>query len=470
MEIARKMAGYSLGGADLLRRAMGKKIQEAMDAERPKFLAGAAENGVDEKKATEVWNLLDKFANYGFNKSHAAAYAVVSYQTAYLKANYPVEFMAAVMNLDLHLTDKLNVYVQECRRMGVEVVPPCVQSSEPMFTVRDGKVLYALGALKNVGVEAMKLIVDARAHPETSGPFHDVFELARRVDLKQVGKRPLENLARAGALDKLLPNRRRAFQSLDAIVDYSATTHDEKSSSQVSLFGGPGEGLPPPRLAGSEDWLPTQRLGEELGAVGFYLSGHPLDDYLPPLARKKIVTGTEFMNNVGKRGGSGRIAGTLAARRDRKSAKGTKFSFIQFSDPQGLWEVMAFSDVLNESDDLLQSGQNLVCHVEAEVSDEQTRLMLRAVQAVSQVAEDAAEVGLRIEVGEHSALQSIRNRLELVSTTARRRRGEGPIKLVLPLIEEDRVVEIDLPGQYAISAEVRGALKSVPGVQAVAEF
>ncbi|MEM9061541.1 MAG: DNA polymerase III subunit alpha [Pseudomonadota bacterium] len=466
MEIARKMAGYSLGGADMLRRAMGKKIQEAMDAEKPKFLAGAAENGVEEGKAVEVWNLLDKFANYGFNKSHAAAYAVVSYQTAYLKANYPVEFMAAVMNLDVHLTDKLNVYVQECRRMGVEITPPCVQTSEPMFTVRDGKVLYALGALKNVGVEAMKLITDARA----DGPFASVFDLAARVDLKHVGKRALENLARAGALDRLLPNRRRVFKSLDAIVDYSATTHDEKCSSQVSLFGGPGEGLPPPKLAGSEDWLPTERLGEELGAVGFYLSGHPLDDYLPPLARKKIVTGTEFMAGTGKRGGSGRIAGTLTARRDRKSARGTRFAFIQFSDPQGLWEVMAFSDVLSDNDDLLQAGRNLVCHVEAEVSDEQTRLMLRAVQPVEMVAEDAADVGLEIEIDDAGALQSIRNRLELVSTEARRRRGEGPVRLLLPLIDEDRIVQIDLPGQYAISSEIRGAIKAVPGVTAVAEF
>ncbi|MEL7469441.1 MAG: DNA polymerase III subunit alpha [Pseudomonadota bacterium] len=466
MEIARKMAGYSLGGADMLRRAMGKKIQEAMDAEKPKFLAGAAENGVDEAKAVEVWNLLDKFANYGFNKSHAAAYAVVSYQTAYLKANYPVEFMAAVMNLDLHLTDKLNVYVQECRRMGVEISPPCVQTSEPMFTVSDGKILYALGALKNVGVEAMKLITDARAE----GPFATVFDLAQRVDLKHVGKRPLENLARAGALDKLLPNRRRVLRSLDAIVDYSATTHDEKNSTQVSLFGGPGEGLPPPRLAGAEDWLPTERLGEELGAVGFYLSGHPLDDYLPPLARKKIITGTEFMTGTGKRGGAGRIAGTLAARRDRKSARGTRFAFIQFSDPQGLWEVMAFSDVLSDNDDLLQAGRNLVCHVEAEVSDEQTRLMLRAVQPVETVAEDAADVGLEIEIDDAAALQSIRSRLELVSTQARRRRGEGPVRLMLPLVEEDRMVQIDLPGQYAISAEIRGAIKAVPGVTAVAEF
>ncbi|MEM7188717.1 MAG: DNA polymerase III subunit alpha [Pseudomonadota bacterium] len=470
MEIARKMANYSLGGADLLRRAMGKKIQEAMDAERPKFLAGAAENGVDEPKAIEVWNLLDKFANYGFNKSHAAAYAVVSYQTAYLKANYPVEFMAAVMNLDLHITDKLAVYVTEAQRMKIEVAPPCVQRSEAKFTVRDGKILYALGALKNVGVEAMKLIIDAREHPETGGPFRDLFDLARRVDLKQVGKRPLENLARAGAFDELDGNRHRVFAGLDALVDYSATVHDEKTSAQVSLFGGPGEGLPPPRLPRPEDWLPSQRLGEELGAVGFYLSGHPLDEYMPALKRKKITTEADFMAGSGRTGGAGRIAGTLSARRDRKSARGTRFAFIQFSDPSGLWEVMAFSDVLSDNDDLLQPGQNLVCHVHAEVSDEQTRLMLRAVQPVAQVAEDAATVGLEVHVATAQAFESIRNRLDLVSTEARRRRGEGPVKLIMALPELDQEVHVDLPGQYAISAEIRGALKSVPGVEAVQEF
>ncbi|MEM6663852.1 MAG: DNA polymerase III subunit alpha [Pseudomonadota bacterium] len=470
MEIARKMAGYSLGGADLLRRAMGKKIQEAMDAERPKFLAGAAENGVDEAKAIEVWNLLDKFANYGFNKSHAAAYAVVSYQTAYLKANYPVEFMAAVMNLDLHVTDKLAVYVTECQRMKVEVVPPCVQRSEAKFTVRDGKVLYALGALKNVGIEAMELIIAARTQSETGGPFRDLFDLARRVDLKHVGKRPLENLARAGAFDALDGNRHRVLAGLDALVDYSAMVHDERSSAQVSLFGGPGEDLPPPRLPRPEDWLPSQRLAEELGAVGFYLSGHPLDEYMGALRRKKITTEADFMAGAGRAGGAGRIAGTLSSRRDRKSARGTRFAFIQFSDPSGLWEVMAFSDVLSENEDLLQPGQNLVCHVQAEVSDEQTRLMLRAVQPVVQVAEDAATVGLEVHVGDLDALESIRNRLDLVSTEARRRRGEGPVKLVMALADVDQEVHVDLPGQYAISAEIRGALKSVPGVEAVNEF
>ena len=466
MEIARRMAGYSLGGADMLRRAMGKKIQAEMDAQRPKFLEGAKANGVPQAKALEVWNLLDKFANYGFNKSHAAAYAVVSYQTAWLKANHPVEFLAAVMNLDLHLTDKLNVYVQEARRSGIEVAAPCVNRSEATFTVREGKILYALGALKNVGVEAMRTIVAARA----DGPFADLFDLARRVDLKMIGKRPLENLARSGAFDALEPNRCRVLQSLDALVDYSATSHADKSSTQVSLFGGSDDALPPPRLAQVQDWLPTQRLAEELGAVGFYLSGHPLDDYLPALRRRRVLTGAEFMAAAGRHGGAGRIAGTLAGRRDRKSARGNRYAFIQFSDPAGLWEVTAFSDVLTDNEDLLQPGRNLVCHVEAEVTDEQTRLTLRAVQPVEQVAEDAAAIGLEVHISDAGACESIRSRLELVSTAARRRRGEGPVKLVIPLRDLGQEVEIDLPGQYAVSMEIRGALKSVAGVEDVRTF
>jgi DNA polymerase III subunit alpha len=208
MEIAQVMAGYTLGGADLLRRAMGKKIAEEMAKERPKFIAGATANGVTKEKAGEVFDLLEKFANYGFNKSHAAAYAVVSYQTAWLKANHPVEFMAGVMNCDIHLTDKLATYADEVRRtLGIEIVPPCVNRSAATFTVDEGRIVYALGALKNVGVEAMRAVVEARGRR----PFVNLHDFARRVDMKRVGKRPLEMLARAGGFDQLDPNRRRVW-------------------------------------------------------------------------------------------------------------------------------------------------------------------------------------------------------------------------------------------------------------------
>ena len=338
MEIARKMAGYSLGGADMLRRAMGKKIQAAMDAERPKFLAGAAENGVDKAKATEVWNLLDKFANYGFNKSHAAAYAVVSYQTAWLKANYPVEFMAAVMNCDLHLTDKLAVYKQEVDRLKIEMVPPCVNRSEATFSVSEGKVVYALGALKNVGVEAMRLIVEARE----AGPFSDLFDFARRVDLRRLGKRPMEMLARAGAFDRLDGNRRKVFASVDQLVGFSAACHDEASSGQASLFGEASAELPAPDLPMPQDWMPTERLAEEHMAVGFYFSGHPLDDYLPALKRQRVQTYAELSRNAQGGALTARIAGAVAGRQERKSARGNRFAFVQLSDPTGLYEVTVF--------------------------------------------------------------------------------------------------------------------------------
>ena len=213
--------------------------------------------------------------------------AVVSYQTAWLKANHPVEFMAGVMNCDLHLTDKLAVYAEEVRRgLDIEIIPPCVNRSQPTFSVSEGRIVYALGALKNVGVEAMRLIVEARGDE----PFVTLYDFARRVDLKRVGKRPLEMLARAGAFDVLDRNRRRVFDSLEGLMAYSTAVNEQKNSNQVSLFGEAGDDLPEPRMSPVQDWLPAERLGEEFKAVGFYLSGHPLDDYMAPLKRKQVIT------------------------------------------------------------------------------------------------------------------------------------------------------------------------------------
>ena len=466
MQIAQEMAGYSLGGADLLRRAMGKKIQEAMDAERPKFLKGAAENGVDADKATEVWNLLDKFANYGFNKSHAAAYAVVSYQTAWLKANHPVEFMAGVMNCDIHLTDKLAVYFEEVRKaLELPWVPPCVNRSDATFRVVEGALVYALGALKNVGVEAMRLVVDGRGDK----PFVNLFDFARRVDLKRVGKRPLEMLARAGAFDQLDANRRRVFEGLDALSAYSAAVHEQKSSNQVSLFGEAGDDLPEPRMVPVEDWLPAERLGEEFKAVGFYLSGHPLDDYMGPLKRKGVITLDEVRAKAETQPLVAKVAGVVAALQIRKSARGNRFAFCQMSDTTGAFEVTLFSDSLEKAQDVLNAGSKVIVTVEATMESDQLKLLGRSVAAIDTVVSDLDGMGLRIFVDEASALSSVASVLD-GAQGAIKSAGRGPITVCLMDDKLPGEVEMDLGAEFPVTPQIKGAIKSLSGVVEVQDM
>ncbi|MGB1088455.1 MAG: DNA polymerase III subunit alpha, partial [Alphaproteobacteria bacterium] len=296
MQIAQILAGYSLGEADLLRRAMGKKIQAEMDKQRVRFVEGATKKGVDAKDADNIFDLVNKFAGYGFNKSHAAAYALVAYQTAWLKANHPVEFMAASMTYDMTNTDKLAVFKAECMRAGIEVMPPCVNRSAPTFTVVDGKIAYALGAVKNVGRPAMEQMVAAR---QADGPFSDLFDFVERVDARLVNKRSIENLARAGAFDALHANRQQIVNSADILMSYGATSAEERQSDQASLFGGEaGTALERPRLKDTLDWPPMEKLGEEFGAIGFYLSGHPLDDFKQVLEREKISPWVEYAADV----------------------------------------------------------------------------------------------------------------------------------------------------------------------------
>ncbi|WP_299846769.1 DNA polymerase III subunit alpha [uncultured Paracoccus sp.] len=463
MQIAQEMAGYSLGGADLLRRAMGKKIAEEMAKERPKFVDGAVAQGVEPKKAGEVFDLLEKFANYGFNKSHAAAYAVVSYQTAWLKANHPVEFMAAVMNCDIHLTDKLAIYKRECDRMGIEIVPPCVNRSAPKFTVQEGRIHYALGALKGVGLEAMRLIHEARGDKT----FRDIHDFARRVDMRRVGKKALEGLARAGAFDLLDSNRARVLKSLDGLVAWSAAVQDQAASNQTSLFGG-GEDLPPPRTPIAPVWLPTEKLGEEHKAIGFYLSGHPLDDYLPALKRKKVMTLAEIAAEA--EGGPlvAMIAGTVSARQERKSAKGTPFAFVSLSDPTGLYEITCFSDLLTSSRDLLEPGENVVLQVKVEPAADQVKMLANSVQRLEDAVADAGAGALAVELAEVEAVPRVAEVLARIMDEIKAGpRSRGAIRLRVK--DGARLVEIEVAGDMPVSTPARQALRAVPGVLDVVE-
>ena len=465
MQIAQVMAGYSLGGADLLRRAMGKKIAEEMAKERPKFEKGAMENGVDKKKASEVFDLLEKFANYGFNKSHAAAYAVVSYQTAWLKANHPVEFMAGVMNCDLHLTDKLGVYFQEVKKgLKIGYIPPCVNRSQATFDVQDQKLVYGLGALKNVGVEAMKLIVEGREDRE----FVNLYDFARRVDLKRVGKRPLEMLARAGAFDVLDPNRRRVFNSLDAVSAYSAAIHDQKTSNQVSLFGEAGDDLPEPRLAGGEDWLPAERLAEEFKAIGFYLSGHPLDDYMVSLRRKQVLTLDEVTVKAERGACIVKMAGTVSGRQERKSARGNRFAFVQMSDPTGQFEVTMFSDTLEASREFLEAGSQIVIQAEATMEGDQLKLLGRGVSPIDTAVADVGSSGLRVFLDAPDVIASVATILENAQRDGVKG-GRGPVYFCLMNSDLPGEVELDLGQDFPVNPQIKGALRSLGGVIEVEE-
>ncbi|MCO5128316.1 MAG: DNA polymerase III subunit alpha, partial [Rhodobacteraceae bacterium] len=465
MQIAQVLAGYSLGDADLLRRAMGKKIAEEMDKERPKFIEGAKKtHDVPAKKAGEVFDLLEKFANYGFNKSHAAAYAVVSYQTAWLKANHPVEFMAAVMNCDIHLTDKLAVYKREVDRMGIDTVSPCVNRSFATFGVKDGKVVYALGALKNVGVEAMRMIVAARG----DRPFASLFDFARRVDLKRLGKRPLEMLARAGAFDVLDANRRRVFDSLDALSAWSAAVHEASSSSQVSLFGDAGDDLPEPRLAPVDDWLPVERLAEEHLAVGFYLSGHPLDDYMPALKRKNVMTLAEVTAAAERAPLIAKMAGTVSNRQERKSARGNRFAFVGLSDPTGLYEVTVFSDTLEAARQHLEPGNAVVLTVEANMEGETLKLLARAAQPIDSVAADAGGAGLRIHVETEGAVTSVATLLARMQQDASIR-SRGPVSFLIADRATGTEVEVATGRDFPVNPQIKGAIKAMSGVALVEE-
>ncbi|MCU9838771.1 DNA polymerase III subunit alpha [Ruegeria sp. WL0004] len=466
MQIAQVMAGYSLGGADLLRRAMGKKIAEEMAKERPKFIEGATANGVTKEKAGEVFDLLEKFANYGFNKSHAAAYAVVSYQTAWLKANHPVEFMAGVMNCDIHLTDKLAVYFEEVRKgLGLPYVPPCVNRSQATFDVVNGELVYALGALKNVGVEAMRLVVEGRGNK----PFVNLFDLARRVDLKKVGKRPLEMLARAGAFDQLDPNRRRVFESIEALSAYSAAIHDQKASNQVSLFGEAGDDLPEPRLAAVPDWLPAERLSEEFKAIGFYLSGHPLDDYMPALKRRGVLTLDEVTEQARSGPVLAKMAGVVAGRQERKSARGNRFAFAQMSDPTGAFEVTLFSEVLEKSRDYLETGSHVVLTAEATMEADQLKLLARSVGPADTVVAEAGATGLRVFMDDASAVATVAHILAEAAQAARNA-ARGPIQLCLMDPGLPGEVEMDLGQDFPLNPQIKGAIKSLDGVLDVEEI
>ena len=468
MQIAQVLSGYSLGGADLLRRAMGKKVQAEMDAQRKVFVDGAVANGVDEAKASQIFDLVDKFAGYGFNKSHAAAYAIVAYQTAWLKANHPVEFFAASMTLDMSNTDKLNLFRQEVDRLGYKTLPPDINKSEAVFSVEypdgpagKGCVRYALAAVRNVGLAAMEALVAERA---ANGAFKSLFDLARRLDSRQVNKRQLENLAKAGAFDTLEPNRARVLAAIETMLRLAQATSEEKASNQMNIFGGPaaGKSADPP-LPKTDDMKLHERLQAEFESVGFYLTAHPLDAYAVGLKRLGAVRSADLARSL-QAGASSRVklAGTVLSAKERTSAKGNKFAFVQLSDAGGTFEVMVFSELLAKARDLFASNKPLLVTADARVEGESVKLLASDVRALDEVVASTS-AGLRVAVADAGAIAGLK---ALIGKAAK---GRGAIRIQIHT-GPGEAVDIRLKETLAITPELRQGLGNVPGILEVAEI
>ena len=462
MQIAQKMAGYSLGAADLLRRAMGKKITAEMEAQRKFFVDGAGARGVEPAKAEEVFDLMAKFADYGFNRSHAAGYALVSYQTAWMKANHPVAFIAACMSLGLNNTDKLAALRQEAARMGVRMLPPDINRSSADFTLeRDeaGKlcIRYALAAVKKVGMSAMVALTSARG----DRPFADLADFAARVDPRQLNRMQIENLARAGAFDGLEPIRARTFAAADTILRRAQATAEEKASGQIGLFGGGGK-PEPLRLPAIPEWEGLDRLGFEAEAIGFHLTGHPLDAYSGALRKLGVVTSNALDARVANGPLRLKLAGVVVNNKERITRSGSRMAWVRLSDSGGTFEVTCFSEVLGRSRETLATGNAIL--VTADVKLEGEALRITATE-VANLAEAVQKIGggMRIWLQQTGALPHIRALLE------REGRGKGRIVLI-PHIEDGQDVEITLPGAYNLSPRLAQALKILPGIERIEDI
>ena len=452
MQIAQELSGYSLGEADILRRAMGKKIRAEMDKQRERFVTGAVEKGVSNPQANFIFDLLAKFADYGFNKSHAAAYAIVSYQTGYMKAHYPVEFLAASMTLDMSNTDKLADFRQDAIRLGIDVVPPSVKTSFRAFEVGDKQIFYSLSAIKGVGDAAVEHIVARRQEKQ----FSSLEDFCERVDPKIVGKRVLESLIAAGALDCFGHDRAAMMAGVERMMGLATLASENAFLGQGDIFGlssaGPVQKL---HLPQAEAWLPAERLHREFQAVGFYLSAHPLDEYKTALERMRVQSWGDFSAAVKRGAAAGRLAGTVTSKQERKTRTGNKMGVVQFSDITGQYEAVLFSEVLAKYRDMLEPGKSVVITVSAEDRPEGVNLRVQTVESLDDMA-SRVQKALRVYLRDPAPIDSLSARLG--------QRGEGQVSFVVVKGEGQGEIEVELPDRYRIDPRVASAMRAVTGV------
>lgn len=466
MQIAQVLSGYSLGEADMLRRAMGKKDQAEMDRQKSRFVDGAKERDVDGKLASDIFELVNEFAGYGFNKSHAAAYAMISFRTAYLKAVYPTEFIAATMSLDIANVEKLAQFYQEGKRLGLTITPPCINKSGADFEVADGQVLYALGALKNVGVEAMRHLVSVR---DEGGPFKDLFDFARRIDTRIVNKRAIENLARGGAFDALEPNRAKTLASAGILQSIGSRAAEERQSNQGGLFGDATDTMAEPDLADAVVWSNIEQLEHELGAIGFYLGGHPLETYANTADVKQSMSAIDIEDRFQRSGMAVKLSGVVRKRQERMSKRGKRFAYIAVSDPTGDFEVFVGEALLAMSRDILSAGSVVVFKAKLERRDGDIKIFADEVRSLDTTIQATQLKGLKIKLRSASieSLDALNEVLETLKQAPSEQKGY--IDVIVPLGGR-RQGQWRLPSRFGIDQKIQAAIKANKDVEYIEEI
>ena len=459
MQAAQILAGYSLGEADLLRRAMGKKIQSEMDAQRARFVEGCGtSNDIPPAKANELFDLIDKFAGYGFNKSHAAAYALVAYHTAWLKAHHRAEFYAASMSFDMTQTDKLASFVEDIRRADVEILAPSINSSRADFSVEGSAVRYALGALKGVGEKAMDALVAERAR---GGPFRTLEDFAERIDPRLLNRRQLESLAAAGAFDELSPDRAAVFAAAETILAHANVAADQRQSGQHGLFGGEGEmDVAPIRLPRDAVWTVAEGMAAEHEAFGFYFSAHPVDAQRHLLAAHRVRRFGDLANVEIPEGtrASANMACLVEGVRWRVSAKGRRYMMATLSDPSGQFEASVFEDDACAALESAAKGGGcglLSVELDKRAGDDAPRVAIRRFQPLDKLAQATR---LRMEVRVRSAMEIANVAAELHGA----RGGNGSVRFRVPLSGSGEA--LILAGRdFSLDGELSARIEAITG-------
>ncbi len=447
MQIAQVLSGYSLGEADLLRRAMGKKIAAEMAVQRDRFVDGAKERGTSAADANHIFDLVAKFANYGFNKSHAAAYALVAYHTAYLKANHPKEFLAASMTLDMGNTDKLNDFRAEAQRMKIPVNPPSVLTSKAEFSVVDGAIVYGLAAVKGVG----RPLVDHIEKTRSEAPYTSLTDFANRLDPKVAPKRALDALVSAGAFDCWVPGRAPLSEGLDHVLGVANRVASGAAMGQTDFFG--AAKAQDIRLPSDAVWTPAERLQREHAAIGFYLSSHPLDDFADSLKAMSVPLWRDYPQAF-RLGTGSRLAGVVVSRQERRTRTGNRIAIVQLSDTSGQYEAVVFQDTLEACRDRLEPGSCVLLSVSAQERDEGLSVRIQNVEPLQKVS--ASERQLTVFLDVDRPITAID---KLVAGP-----GSCEVRFVC-LIDQGRTeVEVRLERKREVSRSVASAIRAMPGV------